>query len=58
MAKLGAYYGLCPLIDQKNLLGVTEDVEPGHVIVTLGRNIAIKYRVYNTITFSIKHCNK
>ncbi|KAF5277472.1 hypothetical protein FQR65_LT03809 [Abscondita terminalis] len=45
MAKLGAYYGLCPLIDQRNLLGVSEDSEPGHVIVTLGRNIAIKYRI-------------
>lgn len=45
MAKLGTYYGLCPLIDQRNLLGVTDDCEIGHVIVTLGKNIAIKYRV-------------
>lgn len=45
MAKLGAYYGLCPLIDQRNLLGIAEDSEPGHVIVTLGKNIAIKYRI-------------
>ncbi|KAB0792660.1 hypothetical protein PPYR_14619 [Photinus pyralis] len=45
MAKLGSYYGLCPLIDQKNLLGVSQDSEAGHVIVTLGKNIAIKYRI-------------
>lgn len=46
MAKLGIFYSLCPLIDQRSLLGVTEDVVSGHVIVTLGKNIAIKYRVY------------
>lgn len=45
MAKLGVYYGLCPLIDQRSLLGVTEDSEPGHVIVTLDKNLAIQYRV-------------
>ncbi|KAK5642150.1 hypothetical protein RI129_008317 [Pyrocoelia pectoralis] len=45
MVKLGSYYGLCPLIDQRNLLGVSEDAEAGHVIVTLGKNIAIKYRI-------------
>ncbi|XP_025829147.1 nucleolar protein 11-like isoform X2 [Agrilus planipennis] len=45
MAKLGNYYGLCPLIDHKSLLGITEDSEAGHVIVTLGKNICIKYRI-------------
>ncbi|XP_066153868.1 nucleolar protein 11 [Euwallacea fornicatus] len=45
MAKLLSYYCLCPLIDTKNLLGISEDVETGVVIVTLGKNIAIKYRV-------------
>lgn len=47
MAKLGSYYGLCPLIDQKSLLGVAPDATPGHVIVTLGKNMAIKYKVSN-----------
>ncbi|XP_066251782.1 nucleolar protein 11 [Euwallacea similis] len=45
MAKLLSYYCLCPLIDTKNLLGISEDIETGIVIVTLGKNIAIKYRV-------------
>lgn len=45
MAKLGAYYGLCPLIDHRSILGICQDAEAGNVIVTLGRNIAIKYRV-------------
>lgn len=47
MAKLGTYYGLCPLIDQKSLLGISEDVIPGCVVVTLGKNMAIKYKVSN-----------
>lgn len=45
MAKLLSYYRLCPLIDTKNLLGISEDTEKGVVIVTLGKNIAIKYRL-------------
>lgn len=45
MAKLGSYYGLCPLIDHRSILGIGQDPEPGNVIVTLGKNIAIKYRV-------------
>ncbi|RZB40866.1 nucleolar protein 11 [Asbolus verrucosus] len=45
MAKLGAYYGLCPLIDHRSLLGISEDEENGIVIVTLGKNIAIKYKL-------------
>lgn len=45
MAKLLSYYRLCPLIDTKNLLGISEGAESGLIIVTLGRNIAIKYRV-------------
>ncbi|KAL1502408.1 hypothetical protein ABEB36_007554 [Hypothenemus hampei] len=47
MAKLMSYYRLCPLIDIKNLLGITEDAENGNIIVTLGRNIAIKYRLFD-----------
>lgn len=45
MAKLLSYYRLCPLIDTKNLLGISNDCEKGIVLVTLGRNLVIKYRV-------------
>lgn len=45
MAKLHNYYVLCPLIDQKSFLGVAEDKENEHVIVTLGRNVVNKYQV-------------
>lgn len=45
MAKLSSYYTLCPLIDQQSLLGVERDKEPGCAIVTLGRNIVIRYKV-------------
>ncbi|XP_060519983.1 nucleolar protein 11 [Cylas formicarius] len=44
MAKLLSYYRLCPLIDTKSLLGISEGKEKGTVIVTLGKNIGIKYR--------------
>lgn len=45
MAKLYSYYTLCPLIDEQNLLGVERDSETGCAIVTLGRNIVIRYKV-------------
>lgn len=45
MARLSSYYTLCPLIDQQSLLGVEKDSEPGCAIVTLGRNIVIRYKV-------------
>ncbi|XP_078033783.1 nucleolar protein 11-like [Augochlora pura] len=45
MAKLYSYYTLCPLIDQQNLLGVEQDSESGCAIVTLGRNIVIRYKL-------------
>ncbi|KAH0947362.1 hypothetical protein HN011_007875 [Eciton burchellii] len=45
MAKLSSYYTLCPLIDQQSLLGVEKDKEPGCAIVTLGRNIVIRYKL-------------
>ncbi|XP_069688023.1 nucleolar protein 11-like isoform X1 [Periplaneta americana] len=47
MARLCAYYSLCPLIDQKSLLGVAEDSTSDCVIVTLGRNIVIRYKLLN-----------
>lgn len=45
MAKLHSYYGLCPIIDQHSLLGISNDYDSGHATVTLGKNIGIKYRV-------------
>ncbi|XP_011689283.1 PREDICTED: nucleolar protein 11 [Wasmannia auropunctata] len=45
MAKLSSYYTLCPLIDQQSLLGVEKDKEPGCAVVTLGRNIVIRYKL-------------
>jgi len=45
MAKLCAYYSLCPLIDQTSLLGIAEDSTSGCVIVTLGKSIVIRYKV-------------
>lgn len=45
MAKLGVAYGLCPLIDQESLLGVSEDSALDCVIVTIGKNIVIRYKV-------------
>jgi hypothetical protein len=51
MAKLGAYYGLCPLIDHRSLLGICPDEEKGVVLVTLGKNIAAKYKVNSRYYF-------
>ncbi|XP_051173687.1 nucleolar protein 11 [Leptopilina boulardi] len=45
MAKLCSYYTLSPLIDQQNLLGVEKDSNPGCAIITLGRNIVIRYKL-------------
>ncbi|XP_063623586.1 nucleolar protein 11 [Cydia splendana] len=45
MAKLQSYYVLCPLIDQKSFLGISEDKEEETVVVTLGRNVVNKYRL-------------
>ncbi|XP_071636427.1 nucleolar protein 11 [Temnothorax longispinosus] len=45
MAKLNSYYTLCPLIDQQSLLGVEKDKESGCAVVTLGRNIVIRYKL-------------
>lgn len=47
MAKLSTRFDLCRLIDLKSLLGVSEDSEPGCVIVTLGKNIVIRFKVSN-----------
>ncbi|OXU30589.1 hypothetical protein TSAR_010235 [Trichomalopsis sarcophagae] len=48
MARLSSYYTLCPLIDQQNLLGVENDSDPGCAIVTLGKNIVIRYKLQDT----------
>lgn len=52
MAKLGAYYALCPLIDPNFILGVSEDVEKNVVIVTLGKNICNVYKVSKESTMN------
>ncbi|XP_055606734.1 uncharacterized protein LOC129754609 [Uranotaenia lowii] len=39
MAKLLAYYSLCPINDVQDFLGMSRDVDSGCVINTLGRNI-------------------
>uniref|UniRef100_A0A1B6DGP0 Nucleolar protein 11 n=2 Tax=Clastoptera arizonana TaxID=38151 RepID=A0A1B6DGP0_9HEMI len=45
MAKISSCYTLCPLIDQRSFLGVSEDSVTGCVIVTLGKNIIIKFKL-------------
>lgn len=45
MAKISSCYQLCPLIDQKSFLGVSDDAVNGFVIVTLGKNIVIRYKL-------------
>lgn len=44
MAKLSSCYPLCPLID-RSPIGVTSDSVPGCAIVTLGKNIVIRYKL-------------
>ncbi|XP_058463229.1 nucleolar protein 11 [Malaya genurostris] len=39
MAKLLAYYSLCPINDTREFLGISRDVGSGCIINTLGRNI-------------------
>ncbi|XP_059620226.1 uncharacterized protein LOC132264146 [Phlebotomus argentipes] len=41
MAKLLAYYTLCPVNDSREFLGVSADAEDGAIINTLARNIVI-----------------
>lgn len=52
MARLGAYYALCPLIDTNSLLGILDDAENDIVIVTLGKNISYRYKVRKLILSS------
>lgn len=40
-----APYSLCPLIEYKNFLGVSEDAHSDCVIVTLSRNMVIRFRL-------------
>lgn len=44
MANFNTAYGLCPIIDQTGLLGVSGD-EEGCAIVTVGKNMVIRCRV-------------
>ncbi|GAB0094718.1 uncharacterized protein DMENIID0001_100430 [Sergentomyia squamirostris] len=41
MAKLLAYYNLCPVNDTRDFLGISADAENGAIINTLGKNIVI-----------------
>ncbi|KAG8231840.1 hypothetical protein J437_LFUL008611, partial [Ladona fulva] len=45
MARLSNFHILCPLIDQSNFLGVVSDSSNDCVVVTLGRNIVIRYKI-------------
>ncbi|XP_053676232.1 uncharacterized protein LOC128726444 [Anopheles nili] len=47
MAKLLAYYNLCPLNNIDDFLGLSRDVDPGCVINTLGRNIILVVKLSN-----------
>lgn len=49
MAKILSYYQLCPINDETGFLGLSQDVESGTVINTLGKNIIINVKV--TIVF-------
>ncbi|CAL8074699.1 unnamed protein product [Orchesella dallaii] len=45
MASLSPPFILCPLPDRKALLGIRQDSSVNKAIVTLGKNIAIRYQV-------------
>jgi len=45
MAKFSACYHICPLIDQKNFLVVTDESVNNCVIITLGKNMVIRYKL-------------
>lgn len=45
MAKFKVRFSLCPLIDQRSLLGVTADSSTECVIVTLGKNMIVRFKV-------------
>uniref|UniRef100_A0A2M4BFG6 Putative nucleolar protein 11 n=1 Tax=Anopheles marajoara TaxID=58244 RepID=A0A2M4BFG6_9DIPT len=47
MAKLLAYYNLCPINNIDDFLGLSRDVDPGCVINTLGRNIILVVKLSN-----------
>lgn len=47
MAKLLAYYSLCPIHDVQEFLGLSRDVNTGCVINTLGRNIVQVVKLSN-----------
>lgn len=55
MVQLRSYYSLCPLIDRKSFLGVSEDSESGCGIITLGKNVVNRYKVsvykFNIVLF-------
>lgn len=52
MAKILSYYHLCPINDEKEFLGLSQDSESGTVINTLGKNIIISVKVHTIDTHS------
>ena len=57
MATLAAPFILCPLADSKELIGFSPDRKENTAIVTLGRNIAIRYLV-RKLGFEINNNNR
>ncbi|XP_049297620.1 uncharacterized protein LOC125771250 [Anopheles funestus] len=47
MARLLAYYNLCPINNVNDFLGLSRDAHPGCVINTLGRNIILVVKLSN-----------
>lgn len=50
MAKILNYFHLCPINDEEEFLGLSQDETKGNVINTLGKNIII------TIKVSVNFC--
>lgn len=45
MAKILSFYNLCPLNSITELIGLSQDAEPGSIINTLGKNIVMTMKV-------------
>lgn len=58
MAKLLAYYNLCPINNLKEFLGLSKDLDSGSVINTLGKNIVLIIKVNSSIGYFIIFLNK
>lgn len=45
MTKILNYFHLCPINDEKEFLGLSQDVKKGTILNTLGRNMIISVKV-------------